>query len=74
MSEENKWETIPNGGFPNIRLKSTDDSIDLTKRQQLKNPSSKIVNITEILQKKRHADPYLPFSINTENKKTIISI
>ncbi len=66
---DSKWNSIPNGGFPNIQLKKNDDQVilDQNKKLQLKNPNSKIVNVAEILQRKRHTDPYLPLSIG-DNK------
>jgi len=65
MSEIKDFKNIPNGGFPNIyKLESTSSDKLSKRRKESINLAPKIVNVREILMKKRHADPYLPASIS----------
>jgi hypothetical protein len=68
-SENNKWKDIPNGGFPNIyKIETVSDSKQeegSKKKREWKGPDIKIVNVKEILTKKRHVNPF----ISLDNEK-----
>jgi hypothetical protein len=68
MSSETQsidFKNIPNGGFPNIyKLDYADSEPSKKKPRETVNLDPKIINIKDILMKKRHADPYLPIDLS----------
>lgn len=65
MSEGTDFKNIPNGGFPNIyKLSNTENKNKPSKIKREKSTSDpKIVNVREILLKKRHTQPYLAINV-----------
>lgn len=63
MSE--KWKNIPNGGFPNIYKIDTEsngnENENLTKKKREKSVPFKTLSIKDILLKKRHLEPFIPY-------------
>lgn len=67
MTDDLDFKNIPNGGFPNIyKLKKSDNKTSSSSTKIKREKSSnepKIVNVKEILLKKRHTSPYLAINL-----------
>lgn len=67
-TEDSKWKTIPNGGFPNLfRIRTTDKSenISLSSKREFSQKAPNIINIRDIILKQRHLlNPFIPDNID----------